>query len=388
MMVAPCGSTPNTRQQYNARPMWINTKHKTAVWCSPHVEQHKYKAAVQCSPHVEQHKYKAAVQCSPHVDQHQTQGSSMMLTPCGSTPNTRQQFDAHPMWINTKHKAAVWCSPHVDQHQTQGSSMMLAPCGSTPNTRQQYDARPMWINTKHKAAVLCSPHVDQHQTQGSSMSLAPCGSTQMQGSSTILTPCGSTPNTRQQYESCPMWINTNARQQYNTNSMWINTKHKAAVWCSPHVDQHQTQGSSLSLASCGSTQMQGSSTILTPCGSTPNARQQSIVNLACRHIYPSWVLVQPRKTCPCLTERLLMGRKKSNQIKQTINLACFCCNSLASSKNSKENENVQSLIFEFAAALCKAAANSKIRLWTFSFSLLFFGMPPSDCHTKHRNLLS
>ena len=29
--------------------------------------------------------------------------------------------------------------------------------------------------------------------------------------------------------------------------------------------------------------------------------------------YPSLVLVQPRKTCPCLTERLLMGRKESNQ---------------------------------------------------------------------------
>ena len=39
-----------------------------------------------------------------------------------------------------------------------------------------------------------------------------------------------------------------------------------------------------------------------------------------RHIYPSLVLVQPRKTCPCLTERLLMGRKESNQTKQT-NLA-------------------------------------------------------------------
>ena len=32
-----------------------------------------------------------------------------------------------------------------------------------------------------------------------------------------------------------------------------------------------------------------------------------------RHIYPSSVLVQPRKTRPCLTERLLMGRKESNQ---------------------------------------------------------------------------
>ena len=32
-----------------------------------------------------------------------------------------------------------------------------------------------------------------------------------------------------------------------------------------------------------------------------------------RYIYPSLVLVQPRKTRPCLTERLLMGRKESNQ---------------------------------------------------------------------------
>ena len=34
-------------------------------------------------------------------------------------------------------------------------------------------------------------------------------------------------------------------------------------------------------------------------------------------IYPSLLLVQPRKTRPCLTERLLMGRKES--IKQTNN---------------------------------------------------------------------
>ena len=32
-----------------------------------------------------------------------------------------------------------------------------------------------------------------------------------------------------------------------------------------------------------------------------------------RHIYPSLVLVQPRKTRPWLSERLLMGRKESNQ---------------------------------------------------------------------------
>ena len=32
-----------------------------------------------------------------------------------------------------------------------------------------------------------------------------------------------------------------------------------------------------------------------------------------RHINPSLVLVQPRKTHPYITERLLMGRKESNQ---------------------------------------------------------------------------
>ena len=35
-------------------------------------------------------------------------------------------------------------------------------------------------------------------------------------------------------------------------------------------------------------------------------------------IYPSLVLVQPRKTCPYIAERLLMGRKKSNQTKSNI----------------------------------------------------------------------
>ena len=36
------------------------------------------------------------------------------------------------------------------------------------------------------------------------------------------------------------------------------------------------------------------------------------------HIYPSLVLVQPRKTRPCLAERLLMGPKESNQTKVII----------------------------------------------------------------------
>ena len=50
----------------------------------------------------------------------------------------------------------------------------------------------------------------------------------------------------------------------------------------------------------------------------PRARA-SPASLRCgpwaRRIYPSLVLVQPRNTRPCFTERLLMGHKESNQTK-------------------------------------------------------------------------
>ena len=45
-------------------------------------------------------------------------------------------------------------------------------------------------------------------------------------------------------------------------------------------------------------------------------RRHCVVSLS-KNIYPSLVLVQPRKTRPFITERLLMGLKESNQIKQT-----------------------------------------------------------------------
>ena len=41
-----------------------------------------------------------------------------------------------------------------------------------------------------------------------------------------------------------------------------------------------------------------------------------VVSLS-KNINPSLVLVQPRKTCPFITERLLMGRKESNQTNKT-----------------------------------------------------------------------
>ena len=40
-------------------------------------------------------------------------------------------------------------------------------------------------------------------------------------------------------------------------------------------------------------------------------RHHCVVSLS-KNINPSLVLVQPRKTCPFITERLLMGRKESN----------------------------------------------------------------------------
>ena len=56
--------------------------------------------------------------------------------------------------------------------------------------------------------------------------------------------------------------------------------------------------------------------------SRPTTGLDSPASLRCgpyaRHIYPSLVLVKPRKIRPYITERLLMGRKESNQTKKVI----------------------------------------------------------------------
>ena len=49
-------------------------------------------------------------------------------------------------------------------------------------------------------------------------------------------------------------------------------------------------------------------------------RRHCVVSLS-KNINPSLVLVQPRKTRPFITERLLMGRKESNQTKHDISKA-------------------------------------------------------------------
>ena len=47
-------------------------------------------------------------------------------------------------------------------------------------------------------------------------------------------------------------------------------------------------------------------------------KQEPLRCVLVQDINPSLVLVQPRKTRPFITERLLMGRKESNQTKQII----------------------------------------------------------------------
>ena len=56
-----------------------------------------------------------------------------------------------------------------------------------------------------------------------------------------------------------------------------------------------------------------------------------------KNIYPSLVLVQPRKTRPFITEILLMGRKESNQTNKTSESMCMkywltACSSLPRKK--------------------------------------------------------
>ena len=48
-------------------------------------------------------------------------------------------------------------------------------------------------------------------------------------------------------------------------------------------------------------------------------RRHCVLSLS-KNINPSLVLVQPRKTRPFITERLLMGRKKSNQTNKQISI--------------------------------------------------------------------
>ena len=52
-------------------------------------------------------------------------------------------------------------------------------------------------------------------------------------------------------------------------------------------------------------------------------RRHCVVSLN-KNINPSLVLVQPKKTCPFITERFLIGRKESNQTNKSIKIVHFC----------------------------------------------------------------
>ena len=51
-------------------------------------------------------------------------------------------------------------------------------------------------------------------------------------------------------------------------------------------------------------------------------RRHCVVSLS-KNINPSLVLVQIRKTRPFITERLLMGRKESNQTNKQISISAY-----------------------------------------------------------------
>ena len=63
-------------------------------------------------------------------------------------------------------------------------------------------------------------------------------------------------------------------------------------------------------------------------------RRHCVVSLS-KNIYPSLVPVQPRKTHPFITERLLMGRKESNkQTNKTMSEIMFSSDSMSKKKFS------------------------------------------------------
>ena len=81
--------------------------------------------------------------------------------------------------------------------------------------------------------------------------------------------------------------------KYMCGSCCIQTKFEGAQWLSGRVLDLRPKGR----------------------GFQPH-RRHCVVSLS-KNINPSLVLVQPRKTRPFITERLLMGRKESNQTNKT-----------------------------------------------------------------------
>ena len=78
------------------------------------------------------------------------------------------------------------------------------------------------------------------------------------------------------------------------------------------------------------------------------------VSLSKTH-YPSLVLVQPRKTCPYITERLLMGHKESNHFNQ-YSVANTCTWSQFLKKSNKKKTILRFYIcYIFSIFKCNSA---------------------------------
>ena len=78
-------------------------------------------------------------------------------------------------------------------------------------------------------------------------------------------------------------------------------------------------------------------------------RRHCVVSLS-KNINPSLVLVQPRKTRPYITERLLMGRKESNQTNKLLyfnNRIRHTCVALIHKKTVLSLETSSEINFEF-----------------------------------------
>ena len=76
-------------------------------------------------------------------------------------------------------------------------------------------------------------------------------------------------------------------------------------------------------------------------------RHHGVVSLS-KNINPSLVLVQPRKTCPFITERLLMGRKESIQTNTMCDIYLLTKYSYADPENSSRKVGGFSQRFVFS----------------------------------------
>ena len=106
-----------------------------------------------------------------------------------------------------------------------------------------------------------------------------------------------------------------------------------------------------------------------------------------RHIYPSLVLVQPRKTRPYLTERLLMGRTESNQTNQKSGIyITYAAKIWVSTQNwnfASSNSMILSnkLIIQMLIRLCECACWF-VHLLSANTKIGFLASRPTFCDTS------